>query len=313
MRLNSLFKYNGAMFKFNQNIRFSSEVSSKTPIVRFDPNFPKDSKIIMPISFSRYLLNGEFSIKRAKEYDSFLNTIFQKTAYLLKCNLISSIDILSTGDHQRICWDNNLTNRVEQHFLNTHEAILSQQSNILTLNQWISRKGEDIFNKRYERITIESLEGTNWYDLMLKTHSTLKMSGSIEKSLEYQRKEYAAMSLMNEYTHLVYTGSISIAWAYLYQKYDNVPIFSQARVERSDNVGSYNDICDSEPTTKTLLVMIKDILASSKFPPDKKESLANSCMGLFYAYGALKSANHTNKIPIIKKCTDEMGHIRPDK
>lgn len=292
--MSSLSAYYGSIFKTSS--MWGMRFASSAPVAHFDPYFSEGSRIIIPISFSRYVVRDDISIKRAKEYDSFLNTIFERTAYILRSGLVARVDILSSGDLQRIYWGEALTNKVEQHFLHTHADMLARQSDLFTLDCWINSViGVKAFEERYNRIVAESSEGSEWYDLMLRTYSSLKTKSRLEQSVEYQRKEYTAMSLMHEYTHLVYAGPMSIAWAYLYKKYPEMPMFSQVKVEKLDESKPYIKAYDAEQTTKFLLTMLKDVLTNSQFPPEKKELLVDSCMGLLYAYGHPKN-----------KCVDQL-------
>jgi hypothetical protein len=288
----ALTRYYGSLFKTIalSGIRLAS---SGHNIVRFDPYFSEDSRVVIPVSFSRYVVRDDLSAKRAAEYDNFLDAIFNKTAYLLRSGLIARVDVLATGEVQRVHWNDALANKVEQHFLNTHADILSKQSNVYTLDQWINMKGRDIFEERYRRIVSESTEGSEWYDLMLRTHSTLKdNSSSIKQSLAFQRIEYTAMSLMeDQYTHLVYAGPISIGWSYLYKRYEGVPIFSQVRVEKPNSEKKFISPDENEQTTGIVTSIITQVLTNPQFSPEKKERLVNSCMALFYTYGGLTFRN----------------------
>jgi hypothetical protein len=292
----ALTRYYGSLFKTIAlgGVRLAS---SGHNTVRFEPYFSEDSRVIIPVSFSRYVVRDDLSAKRAAEYDNFLAAIFNRTAYLLQSGLIARVDILSTGYVQRVHWNDTLVDEVEKHFLNTHADILSKQSNVYTLDQWIGMKGRDLFEERYKSIVSESAEGSEWYDLMLRTQKVLKNSGSIEQSLAYQRTEYTAMSLMgNEYTHLVYAGPISIGWGYLYKKYADIPTFSQVSVEKMENDNKHIQSYDAEQTTRLLLSNIKQVLTNPQFPPDKKEGLINSCMALCYTYGGLTNKSKPSKI-----------------
>ena len=295
--VSALTRYYGSLFKTIAlgGVRLTSSGQNS---VRFDPYFSEDSRVIIPVSFSRYVVKDDLSAKRATEYDNFLSTIFNRTAYLLRSGSVARVDVLATGEVQRVHWNDVLANKVEQHFLNTHANILSKQSKVYTLDQWIDMKGRDIFEERYRRIVSESTEGSEWYDLMLRTHNDLKdTSSSIEQSLAFQRIEYTAMSLMSEYTHLVYAGPISIGWGYLYKKYTGIPTFSQVSVEKIDNA-KHMPSYESEQIARIVLAGVKQVLTNPQFPPDKKERLINSCIALCYAHGGLIYKGKSDKIEV---------------
>lgn len=295
----ALTRYYGSLL-FNKAAALSGIrlASSGRNEVFFDAYFSRNSRIIIPVSFSRYApRDGDISVKRAKEYDIFLNEIFERTAYLLQSGSVARVDILATGEVQRVYWNTALANKIEQHFLSTHANILSKQSNVYTLDQWIDMKGRNIFEERYRHIVSASKEGSEWYDLMLSTYSDLKDSNSnLEQSLAFQRIEYAAMSLMNEYTHLVYAGPISIGWSYLYTKYQDVPIFSQVNIKKIDTDSQHIPSYDAEQTTQILLSNIKQVLTNSQFPPDKKIRLIKSCLALCYTHGGLLHKSKSDEI-----------------
>jgi hypothetical protein len=135
----------------------------------------------------------------------------------------------------------------------------------------------------------------------------LKISTAIEQSVEYQRREYAAITLMDKYTHLVYAGPMSLAWIYLYHEYSNLPIFSQARLEKLQNKTIEPN--DAKEVTQMVLSNMKRILTSPNFPPDSKKEFIDIGMGLFYTYGSdgaflnrkkIKNDNSKEFIPSLK-------------
>ncbi|MCD6045942.1 MAG: hypothetical protein K0R48_1105 [Gammaproteobacteria bacterium] len=302
----TLSRYYGTLFKTTMgSVRLAS---SKKNFVRFDPELSKGAKIIIPISFSRYIVDNNISVKKAREYDDFLGAIFERTSYLLHSGIISRVDVLATGDLQRINWDNSLVDKVEQHFFNTHKAILSEQSHTYKWDEWIEVKGKDFFEEKYRNIVDRSRAGSDWHTLMLKTQNSLKIGSSTEQSLEYQRREYAAVSMMDEYSHLVYAGPMSVAWAYLYSKYFDLPIFSQAKFEKAGSENQYIPGYDAEQITRMLLSNVKQILTSPSFPPGGKEKLIDEMTSLFYTYGHFSHnkagvSNETGKdAPVSFKC-----------
>lgn len=282
----SILGYSGSLFRTIAH--FSSSVprlpGAKHSLIRFDPEFfSRDARVIIPISFSRYVVDGKISAKRATEYDHFLSALFERTSFFLDAGIIASVDVLATGDLQRINWSDSLADSIEQHFFEVHQDLLLRQSNAYKWSQWITLQGNQVFEKAYQEIVSQSQPGSHWYNLMGKTHESVKISGEIELSLEYQRREYAAISLMSKYTHLVYPGRISTAWAYLYNKCNGLPIFSQVKLETT-NSNSYIDSYDVDHTTRMLLSNVKQVLTSRNFPPKSKEAFIDEIIGLIYTY-----------------------------
>lgn len=127
---------------------------------------------------------------------------------------------------------------------------------------------------------------------MVKTHHSVKMSSDLEKSVEYQRREYAAIILMSQYSHLVYVGQISLAWAYMYHIFDKLelPLFTRVVFEdyaRNDSVIGIGR-ADAGQTVKLILSNIEQTLTNQNFPNKEKEKLVNAGLSLFYAYGGIK-------------------------
>lgn len=265
-------------FVFARNLSASVRYS---PV--FVPKLLRDSKLIIPISMGRYSL-GE---KKKIEYDEMLSSLFIYTENLLREGAVKSVDILSTAGLQRINWNDAQVEEVEAHFFQRHERLLSSQSNFYRWDEWINKQGKVRFEKCYQEITKKSAKGTEWYNLMVKTHENTKMSVDLERSLEYQRREYAAIVLMDNYTHLAYAGYISLAWSYLYHvMHDDItlPVFTRVNFEKKSKPESLISIADASHTTKIILNMIEQTLTSPSFPNEEKIKLTDTSMSLFYAY-----------------------------
>ena len=250
--------------------------------VVFIPNPIKDSRIIIPISLGRY----NISEKKTEEYDAILSTLFTHAYGLLSNGSLKQVDILFTGDLQRINWEANLVDKIESHFFKTHQENLSKLSNTHKWNAWLEAK-QDIYQKFYQDVLEKSQPGSKWYNLMVKTHDDVGMSNDLALSLEYQRKEYAAIMLMKEYDYIIYTGTISLAWAYMYSIYSSLklPIFSRAAFSGVNTVGSIIGAADAHHTTKLIVHSLEQTLSSPNFPKSEKEKLIKMCMSLIYAYG----------------------------
>lgn len=258
--------------------------------VAFIPEPIKDSRVIIPISLGRY----NISEKKTEEYDAILKALFTHAYSLLSSGSLKQVDILFTGDLQRINWEDGLVNKIESHFFRTHQEKLSQLSNIYKWNAWLEAK-QDMYQKFYQDVLEKSQHGSEWYNLMVKTHDEVRMSNDLELSLEYQRKEYAAIMLMQEYNYIIYTGTISLAWAYMYSIYSSLklPIFSRAAFSGINTAGSVIGSTDAHHTTKLIVHNLEQTLSSHNFPKSEKEKLIKMCMSLIYAYGP-KEMNMVN-------------------
>jgi len=204
----------------------------------------------------------------------------------LETGEITKVDILSTAGLQRINWDSELAEKVESHFLKEHEVLLGKQSNCYKWEEWINKQGDDMFEKHYCDIKQRSAKGTKWYDLMIKTHENVGMSSDLDKSLEYQRREYAAIRLMEDYDQLIYTSHISLAWSYLYHVFNDakLPIFTRANFDKQQTERCAISAADASHTTRIIVSMIEQTLTNLNFPKKEKGKIINMSTSLFYAY-----------------------------
>ncbi len=271
-------------------------MNEKIHSINFLPSLSYGSKLVIPVSMGRY----NISKQKTEEYDFFLDALFTHTALLLRCGVVSCVDIISTAELQYLNWGQELIYKTEKYFLKKHGNILKKQSNILTWNEWI--KSKKCFDDAYQTVTNLSSEGMRWYDLMVRTHHSVKMSSNVNASIEYQRTEYAAIIVMSEYDNLIYTGSISLAWAYMYHIFNNLklPTFTRARVERVDNKNNVILNYDATQTVRLLLSNIEQTLTNSNFPPQEKQKLIDGGLSLFYAYENI-CAVEPNKIKVDEK------------
>lgn len=249
--------------------------------IHFVPNLIDNARLIIPISYARY----DGNIEKRMAYDRDISTLLSYTAHLLSEKKIESVDVLATGGLQAINWGIEKTHEIESHFLTTHQLLLSLQTKVYTWDDWIEEKGVEIFQKSYMRVVSDSSCSTEWYNLMVKTHEKSSTSNDLLKSLEYQRKEYAAILLMTNYTNLAYLGHISQAWSFLYHKYHNegAPIFTRV----ASNVGTLKEKIkksDASHTVRMMLSNLEDTLASENFPNSEKEILIENAISLFYTY-----------------------------
>jgi hypothetical protein len=254
----------------------------KTEAVHFIPNIIKGGdRLVIPVSMGRY----DGSTSKIAAYDAQLNALFNCTAFLLKAQTISGVDVISTADLQLINWDKEKTSKIEQHFFDTHKMILAEQTKIYRWDEWIDEQGRKKFDEYSDIVDRMSTEDTEWYQLMVQTHNMVKMSFSLDKSLKYQRKEYAAVMLMSGYDHLIYTGPISRAWAYMYhilpQSTYNLPKFIQARVENHDHELMLTPDL-SNALEKIILSNIQEIMTNATISKAAKESFVGKCFNILY-------------------------------
>jgi hypothetical protein len=219
--------------------------------------------------------------KDKERFDAELSILFKHMAEKLDQQEIASVDVLSTTAlHED--WPESKIAAIEDHFFTTHEKILRKQTNFFSWNDWIKQQEEQIYQRYYKEILDLSKEGSEWYDLMLKTHNNVAISADLEISLKYQRREYAAIRMMNRYTDLVYMGRISSGWSYLYKIYGNkIPRFVRASIQtKASQIENY----DAAAAVKIVTTSIEEIVSSPNFPPNQKEKLKEICENLFRTY-----------------------------
>lgn len=249
----------------------------------FSPRVTHGKRIVIPVSMGRYQLSD----KKIREYDEMLASLFERTASLLREGEIEAVDVISTGELQGINWDAELVKKTEQHFLNTHCELLAQQSNCYTWQEWVDNQGAELYESYYGLVLKNSEKNSEWYDLMVRTARSIQAGTELEQSLEYQRREYAAIMLMQNYHNLIYTGPISLAWSYLYHIFPSrqLPTFTRASFCKKEKAEKQTIApSDSSHTTKLLLSMIEQTLTSENFPESEKQKLIDSGISLFYAY-----------------------------
>jgi len=248
--------------------------------VRLSPKPLTDSKIVMPISMVRYD-GGKNEIAK---YDKEIGALLKHTSEALARKNIESVDVVSSAGLQKINWGEKKAQEIEEHFLKVHHDLLAQHTSFYTWDEFIHKLGKEKFEINYNMIKNESVTGSEWYKLMVKVHNAIKLNNSLESSIEYQRREYAAIYTMrNQYTHIAYMGDISIAWAYLYSLYDNLPVFSKAVIEKNPEK---IDVNTSEANTIIRLITnnVQDVLSSENFPNKEKQKLSDKLMSIIYAY-----------------------------
>ncbi len=255
---------------------------SKENIVRFMPVLNKDSRIIIPISMTRY----DSTPDKIKKYDERIAEILTYTAEKLDSGDIASVEVVSSAGLQEINWGKEKSYEIDKHFFKTHKEILSMQSAFYTWHEFIDKIGENKVEKNYELIKSESLPTSRWHYLMVKSQKTISLDATLEHSLEYQRKEYGLiLSLAGLYTNIAYYGFISPAWAYLYKVHalENLPTFTQITLEKFNNY-KYIKKGKSESTVDIVIGSVHEALASSELSANEKEKLYESIESLMYTY-----------------------------
>ncbi len=257
------------------NSLFHRGFSSKSKVLHpvLCPQLLQDAKVVIPVSMVRYEKDKE-------KFDTELSALFQYMANKLEQEEIQSVDILATTAlHED--WPDSKIAEIDDHFFNKHAKIAKKQMKFLLWKDWIKQRGEQIHQKYYEEVLELSKEGSEWYKLMLNTHSRVSIGSSLEISLSYQRKEYAAIRAMNYYTDLVYMGHISSAWSYLYELYPNIPRFVRVSMQpQASQIKNY----DADAAVKIVTASLEQIVSSPNFPPKQKEQLKEICHNLFRTY-----------------------------
>ncbi len=306
-----IFRYRNSIVKtltYFSSSRSELPVGGGNSLIRFEPEFfNKSSRLIVPVNFTRYVVDNNVSIKKTKEYDYFLNALFERTSFFLDAGIVTSVDVLATGDLQKINWRASLVDTVEQHFFSTHKDMLQRQSNVYGWDEWIAIQGNKVYEEKYQEIVNQSQPGSGLHELMVRVQKNVKINSTIEQSLEYQRREYAAILIMNHYTHFVYTGDMPITWPYLCKQYNNLPFFSRVKLENHDDSINYIKRYDAEQITHMLISNIKQVLTGKNFPPEDKKKFIDDIVGLIYAYGPSENKNKV-KLP-----TESIIEVEPLK
>jgi hypothetical protein len=256
--------------------------------IYLSPSIHDGAKLVLPISMGRYGI----SEAKTEEYDEHLYYLFKHTAGLLLSGNISSVDIISTVDLQRINWDDQFADKIEAHFWNTHKEILGKQSNFYTWNKWIDDRGRDKFEANCAIVADRMQTDKTWKNCVIETHQSAAISVDLEKSIEYQKQEYAAIMLM-DYDYMVYMGSISSAWAYTYRALSgyHLPQFIQAKVESFRNPILTTNIANADSSEKILMSALENTIMNKSFPQNRKEALIKKCQDIIYIYGSDTAKN----------------------
>ncbi len=289
------------------SLAFYSQVSGGSTLgVRVTPALPHAGKIIIPISMGRYdppaSLKEETRQRAIVRYDEEIKTLLEYTADYSSGRDGREVVVLSTAGLQKINWGEEKANAIGAHFLSQHPDLLKRQSHHYTWEQFI-RLDEAKFAESYDRVLKESGEGTEWYQHMLQTHKRVRMSDNLEKSLEYQRKEYATTLLISHlgFSHLLYTGPISAGSAYMHKNLDLKFTFIQAtitKVKKDEKIDHTAGVA-----VKFTLDSMRTLLTDSRVPPKDKAELEEHAQNLLYVYGNLHKQ---------KKLNDESPDKFPD-
>lgn len=251
--------------------------------IRLLPGLLVKPSIIIPISMSRYSSDNP---KKVEQYDREIHALLQFTANHLQNGQIKRVDVVSAAELQALDWGEEKAKRAEEHFLNIHQDLLQRQSGVYTWSQLVAELGQSVFQACYLSVKEASREGMEWYELMIKSWKSVRMCGSLEKSLEYQRREYATILAMHgRYSNLLYIGNLSLAWAYLYKYFRDrdLPIFTRVIVEKP-SLRREIGIGEAQYAVQLVIRNIEDMLTNPNFPPQEKQRLIDLGMTLFYTY-----------------------------
>lgn len=212
--------------------------------VRMIPPLPQTAKIIVPFSMNRYSPSGskfDPSNKKIIQYDQDIELILnQLVFYSLESRIkkqTREVHILSTAGLHAINCGKEEAQKIEEHFLSRHSELLKELPQTLKWNDFIASHQRE-FDRLYQCVHEKSEQGSLWHTKMVETFQNVRTATTtLEKSVEYQRQEYAAIILMAQlgYTHLLYFGHISSAWSFAYRVFPELKNISFVRlaIERS--------------------------------------------------------------------------------
>jgi len=280
-RLAGIHSFFSPLKKHQKPLASRSLSSSTAPYeARLVPDLSKESKAILPISMARY--DGDKN--KRKQYDKEIDALLRFTAEGLDAGRIACVEVLSTAGLQELNWDKEKAKEIEDYFMSVHHKMLEKQTEVHTWDGFIQSIGKEKFEGNYHSIKATSAEGTIWHSLMLRTHKAVKINSDIEKSLEYQRREYAAiLSMRGAYTNVAYMGNISLARSHLYQEYADLPTLTRIIIEETKKKVE-TDAVEAKIMVDMISRNIEEILTNENFPKKEKRRLADMGTSLFQAY-----------------------------
>jgi hypothetical protein len=247
---------------------------------RIKPVLSRESKVILPISMTRYDGDKE----KREQYDKDIDALLRFTAEGLETGRIGRVEVLSTAGLQELNWNKEKAKEIEDYFMSAHHKMLEKQNEVHTWDGFISKVGKEKFESNYQLIKTASIEGSVWHGMMLKTHKAIKINSDIEKSLECQRRKYAAiLSMKGMYTNVVCMGNMSLAWSYLYQEYQDLPVFNRVILEKIKKKVGISTV-EADAIVSMISRNIEDVLTNENFPKKVKRKLAERGTSLFQAY-----------------------------
>lgn len=270
-----------------QLFRFFSTVDKQLPavanrLVTFSPWPKKGSKLILPISVSRYQNDRD-------AYDSELDAMLTSTAKALAEEKVQSIDVLITGELCKHLPKQEIE-ELDSHFLTTHRYLLSKHTGSYRLNEFLEAKiDKNKLEANLKKVTEDSAEGTPWYKCMLKMHHKIKTKSGLEDSLRYQRMEVAiTKSMAGLYTHMCYLGFAPDFMTYLYQQYssESIPLFVRITVDKKQlEIKPFVTKAEASIITRHVTLLLEEVLTNDKFPNKEREKLISNCTNLIRLYG----------------------------
>lgn len=273
-------------FKFPtaEEFLFRRRFSSSALEVAFVPKLSPSSRVIVPISMSRF----DGVEEKKKRYNEEIDALLSHTADLLERKKIESVEVVSAAGLQEITWGKEKAQEIEMYFFKTHASMLKKQTAFYTFNQLVEKLNQQKFEKNLSSIEEFSSAGTIWYRFMQKAFESVRVGGTLEGSLRYQRAEYAAVLAMSDvYTHILYMGNLSMAWSYLYEQYPekNIPKFTRVVVTKTDNAERPLSASEIKSKVEHVVREVENILTDERISEKEKGSLMHSVTTFFYAYG----------------------------
>ena len=269
-------------------------------IAQIDPPIQVGKKIVVPVSMSQVLEQGE-------SFKSILEEIEKKghkeNTTILICDYL---DRHNSGEEAAI--------QEGKLFLQNHETFL-QGFVVKDWKKFIEER-QDKFNQTLQKIEETSQPNSPFWNKIKKTHQKCLRSQSFENSLAYQQEEYAAILCMDEFDELIYPKKISDGMAYLYGHFEaKKPNYNHIKVTKifePQNIKSEsllknlvffkseNDTTSLPPRLNHMHIALRaelrhleELLKSDEISEASKELFADAVQNLIQL--TLHSKPHANK------------------
>lgn len=259
-------------------VRRFSDVNSR---INFVPPLENNAKIVLPISMGPYAQE-----RRANKYSQSIEGILSATGDMLSSGKVASVDVICTAGLHHMYWPKEKIETIENFFFERHQEQLERQSAVYTWDNWLGAVGHQKYEESLSAVEAASLPNSEWYKLMVRTYRSTKDHKGLEKSLQYQREEYAAISLMSQYSNIVYFGQISPAWSYLYQIFQEkgIAAFTKAHINEMTIPKKTINMGDANIAAKLVIGMAHTVLSDRGLSDKSKHEIAANLISLCRTY-----------------------------